>query len=123
MADSQPSEVPPPLIEPEQDDLDDAASVASEDSVHPALPPTDVGRAEELCFLFNPVSKVAHVACKCDSSDKAFCYETADAQHWRTCCGARPNAVSGDLVFTGELPAGARVCLRNACAKAIAHTE
>ena len=106
-----------------QDDLEETASVASEDSVHPEVPISDLGPAEEMVFLYNPTSKVAHGACTCDRADRAFCYEAADSQSWRTCCGARPNAVSGDLVFTVELPIGARVCLRNACAKIMARVE
>ena len=106
-----------------QEDADETASVASEESAHPEVPDSDLGPADEMVFLYNPTSKVAHAACKCDRMDRAFCYEAADSQSWRTCCGARPNAVSGDLVFTVELPIGARVCLRNACAKIMARVE
>lgn len=114
----------PPQIEPVQDDLDETGSVASEESIPPEAPAaSDLGPVDEIAFLFNPISKVAHVACKCDRDDRAFCYAAADSQHWRTCCGARPNAVSGDLAFTMELPVGARLCLRHACAKVIAHVE
>ena len=76
---------------------------------------------EEMVFLVNPITKVAHLAIQCDSLDRARCYEDTTLQAYRTGCGARPNAISGDLQFTHCLPVGARLCLRRACAKIMSH--
>ena len=76
---------------------------------------------EEMVFLVNPITKVAHLAIQCDSLDRARCYEDTTLQAYRTGCGARPNAISGDLHFTHCLPVGARLCLRRACAKIMSH--
>ena len=72
---------------------------------------------EEVAFLVNPITKVAHLAVQCSDSDRAMCYEDSNLQPYRTGCGARPNAISGDLQFTHALPDGARFCLRRACAR------
>lgn len=97
----------------------DGASEASEDSEASGddLEAPDV--PDEMFFLINPVSNVAHIACPCKPTDRSMCYEDAQLQAFRTACGARPNAISGDLIFAVSLPSGARLCLRNACARSL----
>ena len=96
----------------------------SEDDVDEQPQPLqDVDTPEEFAYLVNPITKVAHLAVTCDTTDRAFCFEDKHGQTFRTGCGARPNAISGDLIFTQELPPGARLCLRRACAKFASSSE
>ena len=117
----QPQEAAQVCDEP-QDQSDSEDSEASEDSaVEEDLPSKLAEAPEEMVFLVNPVTKVAHLAITCTTTDRARCYEDATLQGYRTGCGARPNAISGDLHFTHCLPSGARLCLRRACAKIMSH--
>ena len=104
----------------EQSDADDS-EVSEESDIEVDLPTQLAEAPEEMAFLVNPITNVAHLAVQCNTSDRARCYEDVALQPYRTGCGARPNAISGDLQFTHCLPAGARLCLRKACAKIMAH--
>ena len=96
----------------------------SEDDVDEQPQPLqDVDTPEEFAYLVNPITKFAHLAVICDTTDRAFCFEDKHGQRFRTGCGARPNAISGDLIFTQELPPGARLCLRRACDKFASSSE
>ena len=104
-------------LPPNPDDAESEFSEASEDSDDPEENQVVEDPPDEMAFLFNPVTKVAHVAARCEATDRAMCYEDSSLQTFRTGCGARPNAVSGDLCFLHCLPDGARLCLRSACAR------
>lgn len=108
---------PPEPVEPEAPQDDDGSEASEASAVSEVMDEPSALAPEELIFLVNPVTKVAHLAIQCSSSDRAMCYEDSNLQPYRTGCGARPNAISGDLQFTHCLPEGARFCLRRACAR------
>lgn len=113
-----PDEEPQPEIA-SADLSDDEHSEASEESDVEAQTAEVPEVPDEVFFLYNPITKVAHIAQKCDLADRAVCYTDAGSVPFRTACGVRPNAISGDLQFVVQLPGGARLCLRSACAKFI----
>ena len=113
----QANEAPDQPAQPDSEESD----ASEESAIDDELPDKLAAAPEEMAFLVNPITKVAHLAIQCDRSDRAVCYEDALLTPFRTGCGARPNAISGDLQFTHCLPEGARLCLRRACAKIMSH--
>ena len=89
VADQMPARASEPVDHQAQSDAED--SEASEESAMEEDLPTKLAEApEEMVFLVNPVTKVAHLAIQCDSSDRARCYEDTSLQVFRTGCGLAP---------------------------------
>ena len=105
--DPLPAQADEPTDRQVQSDSDES-DVSEESAIDEELPAKLAAAPEEMAFLFNPITKVAHLAIQCDRSDRAMCYEDAVLTGFRTGCGARPNAISGDLQFTHCLPEGSR---------------
>ena len=84
-------------------------------------PDVDLGEPEEFEFLFNPLTKIVHVARACAADHPACQFRpSADAEgvlSLRPGCSVRGNLAVGSLLRVSEIPKGARLCLKHGCGK------